>query len=199
MEVYKTNLIGPANITRAILPHFRAKKSGVVVFMGSQSGWFGDAWASAYCASKFALEGTMHHCSTPHFLVLIEQRTFRKLPERNAEFGIKSLIVEPGFFRTNIFLDSHLKVEIDPLDAYAKLNNHMVTLAGQLHGKQPGDPSKAAERILDVVRNEGMAKGKTWPKRLPLGPDALAGVKGKCEETLNICREWEDVITSTNF
>ena len=46
----------------------------------------------------------------------------------------------PGFFRTNIFLDSHLKVEIDPLDADAKLNNQMVTLAGQLHGKQPGDP-----------------------------------------------------------
>jgi NAD(P)-dependent dehydrogenase (short-subunit alcohol dehydrogenase family) len=62
MDVYKTNLVGPVNITRAVLPHFRASKAGVVVFMGSQSGWFGDAWAAAYCASKFALEGLSFVC-----------------------------------------------------------------------------------------------------------------------------------------
>lgn len=92
-----------------------------------------------------------------------------------------------------------MKVEVDDLDAYAELNDKMITLADQLHGKQPGDPRKAAERILDVVRDEGMAKGKPWPKRLPLGPDALIGIRGKCEETLDLCKEWEDVIISTNF
>lgn len=59
MEVYKTNLIGTVNVTRAIMPHFRAKKSGMVVFMGSQSGWVGDVGATPYCATKFALEGIL--------------------------------------------------------------------------------------------------------------------------------------------
>lgn len=57
MEVYKTNLTGTVNVTRAIMPYFRAKNAGMVVFMGSYSGWVGDIGATPYCASKFALEG----------------------------------------------------------------------------------------------------------------------------------------------
>jgi hypothetical protein len=92
-----------------------------------------------------------------------------------------------------------MKVEIDPMDAYAELNSHMNTLAGEIHGKQPGDPRKAAQRIFEIVHGEGMAKGKKWPKRLPLGSDALAGIREKCKETLGLCEEWEDVIKSTNY
>ncbi|KAF2450666.1 hypothetical protein P171DRAFT_426993 [Karstenula rhodostoma CBS 690.94] len=87
----------------------------------------------------------------------------------------------------------------DPLDAYAGVNKQMEGFANAINGAQPGDPRKAAERIADVVRKEGMAEGREMPKRLPLGSDALAVIRGKCEETLKICKEWEEVITSTDF
>ena len=67
------------------------------------------------------------------------------------------------------------------------------------HGNQRGDPKKAAERMVDVLRSEGMAAGRTMPPRMPLGPDALAGVRAKCEATLKICDEWEGLISSTDF
>lgn len=114
-------------------------------------------------------------------------------------FGIKSIIFEPGYFRTNIFHPDHMRIDIKPLDAYAEVIKGMQAFAGQIHGSQPGNPQKAAECIADVVRVEGMAKGKETPKRLPLGSDCLASIREKCEETLKICKEWEEVIKSTDF
>ena len=57
MRSLNTNLLGPVNLTRAVLPYFRSKNSGFLVFVGSQAGWKGDPGASAYCAGKFAQEG----------------------------------------------------------------------------------------------------------------------------------------------
>ena len=67
------------------------------------------------------------------------------------------------------------------------------------NGKQPGDMQKAVQRIVDVVRSEGMATGRPMPKRLPLGSESLEIIKEKCFETLRICNEWEHIITSTDF
>ncbi|KAL8936334.1 MAG: hypothetical protein Q9216_004982, partial [Gyalolechia sp. 2 TL-2023] len=53
---FSTNLFGPINLTRLLLPHFRSKRSGTFVFIGSICGWRGDPSIGAYCASKFALE-----------------------------------------------------------------------------------------------------------------------------------------------
>ena len=66
------------------------------------------------------------------------------------------------------------------------------------HGKQRGDPKKAAERMVDVLKSEGMAAGRTMPARMPLGPDSLAAIRAKCEATLKICEEWEGLISSTD-
>jgi hypothetical protein len=66
------------------------------------------------------------------------------------------------------------------------------------NGRQPGDTQKAAQRMIDVVKCEGMAAGRPMPKRLPLGSESLKIIKDKCFETLRICNEWEDLITSTD-
>lgn len=50
-----------------------------------------------------------------------------------------------------------------------------------------------------MLKSEGMAAGRTMPPRMPLAPDALAGVCAKCEATLKICDEWEGLISSTDF
>jgi NAD(P)-dependent dehydrogenase (short-subunit alcohol dehydrogenase family) len=52
-----TNTFGALNVTRALLPHFRKKKFGVIVWTGSLGGIAGEVGGAAYCASKFALEG----------------------------------------------------------------------------------------------------------------------------------------------
>lgn len=67
------------------------------------------------------------------------------------------------------------------------------------NGNQPGDPRKLAERIIDVVKSEGMAAGKPMPPRLPIGRDTMAAIVKKCEATLQLCKEWEDLFTSTDI
>lgn len=52
-----TNLFGPINLTRSILPHFRQRKAGTIIFMGSVGGWQGEVGAGPYCVGKFGLEG----------------------------------------------------------------------------------------------------------------------------------------------
>ena len=120
--------------------------------------------------------------------------------QKEAEiFGIKTTIIEPGYFRTKIFDPANLKFDLMPNEAYTAVNEGMQKLAVVVNGNQPGDPKKAVERIIDVVRSEGMASGKSLPKRLPLGQDSLAEIRKKCIETLKICEDWEELISSTNF
>ena len=64
---------------------------------------------------------------------------------------------------------------------------------------QPGGPRKMVERVIDVLKSEGIATGKPMPKRLPLGRDAMAAILKKCEDTLALCKEWETLIISTDL
>jgi len=57
LSIFNTNVFGVIKVTRAVLPHFRERRSGTLVFISSRSGWYGDAFVSAYSGSKFALEG----------------------------------------------------------------------------------------------------------------------------------------------
>ena len=83
----------------------------------------------------------------------------------------------------------------DNLAAYNAMSEALIAY----NGKQPGDPKKAVERIIDVPKSEGMVAGRPMPPRLPLGADSLAAIRAKCEATLKICDEWESLITSTDI
>ena len=80
-----TSLVGPMNVTRAVLPVMREQRSGTIVTITSTAGIVGQEFCSAYAASKFGLEGWM------------ESLRFEVEP-----FGIRTTIVEPGFFRTTL-------------------------------------------------------------------------------------------------
>lgn len=69
----------------------------------------------------------------------------------------------------------------------------------QVDGNQPGDPAKAVSIMMDVVKGEGVAEGKAFPNRLPLGPDCLATLRKHRVNDLLIANEWEEVSRSTNF
>jgi hypothetical protein len=67
------------------------------------------------------------------------------------------------------------------------------------NGKQPGDPEKAVDVIVDLARGEGVTKGKPFPKFLALGSDCHKVVKGEAENALRNLEEWKDVTQSTDF
>lgn len=85
-EQFETNFFGAVALTKAVLPLMRARRSGRVIFVSSLNGFLGFPGLSAYCASKFALEG------------FAESLRWETLPD-----GIYVSLVEPGSYPTAIF------------------------------------------------------------------------------------------------
>ena len=82
---------------------------------------------------------------------------------------------------------------------YEEIEKAIPGFVAATNGNQPGDPRKLVERIIDVVKSEGMAAGKPIPQRLPIGRDSMTVIKKKCAATLKLCEEWETLITSTDI
>ena len=111
--------------------------------------------------------------------------------------GIRTLIIEPGVFRTEVLVN--WKANTSKLPEYAGIAKAVPELIASLPGNEPGDTRKAVERVADIVHGEGLAAGKAFPPRLPLGSDGLECVRQRCQETLKICDEFEELIKSTDF
>ncbi|KAJ9624601.1 hypothetical protein H2204_010783 [Knufia peltigerae] len=178
---FDTNVFGTIKVTRALLPHFRERRSGTMVFIGSLSGWVGHAGCGAYAGSKFALEGLVESlsCETAHL-------------------GLKTLLIEPGRFRTKLLSSGNIKSVASSIPDYQEFSETLLSGLGKEDQNQPGDPVKLVEIILDLVRQEGAAANRDVPLRLPLGVDCFDEMKAKCEETLQLLENWENVIRSTN-
>jgi NAD(P)-dependent dehydrogenase (short-subunit alcohol dehydrogenase family) len=113
--------------------------------------------------------------------------------------GIRTLLIEPGRFRTKLLSDSNRKTRASAIAEYAELSDSKTAGLSGEDMNQPGDPFKLVETIIDLVRKEGIAEGKDVPLRMPLGVDVFDDMKAKCEETLKLLYEWRDVIRSTDF
>ena len=120
------------------------------------------------------------------------------LREELSPHNIKTLIVEPGTFRTSALTPKTLQIKPAKIPAYNELHESLMSIF-DLHGSEPGDPAKMAERVVDLVKAEGTASGKPLPTRIMFGRDALEEVKEECIATLKIIEDWEQVITSTDF
>lgn len=179
---FETNLFGPINLTRALLPHFREKRKGVLLFMSSIGAYGGAVGAATYSSSKGALE------------IVVDC-----LREEVSPFGIQCCLVTPGYYRTKIFAPGNIKFGVPSIPDYAEFNKGYQARVASLHENQPGDPKKATDCIVDVVRGEGEAAGKTLPNRLPVGTDAFDIMRERCSEIIRICDEWEHVSTDTKF
>jgi len=121
------------------------------------------------------------------------------LNQEVAPFGIKTLLIEPGRFRTNLLSAGKMKVSSSGIPDYADFSKARLEGLAKEDQHQPGDPRKLVKIILDVVRQEGVASGKGVPLRLPLGNDVYTDMKAKCEETLKLLMDWEAVIQSTDY
>ncbi|MFF2194851.1 oxidoreductase [Streptomyces sp. NPDC058157] len=175
-DLMDLHFFGPAALIRAVLPHMRARKSGAIVQMSSMGGRLSFPGAGAYSATKFALEGLTE-----------------ALRGEVAPFGIKTLIVEPGSFRTGFAGGAALQLSAGALPAYADTVGAVRTGLPDSDGKQPGDPVKAAAAILAAL------DAPETPLRLPLGNDALDAILAHADATREEARTWESVSRGTDF
>ncbi|KAL8711244.1 MAG: hypothetical protein Q9220_004389 [cf. Caloplaca sp. 1 TL-2023] len=179
---FNTNFFGAVNLTRALIPHMREKRSGTIVNIGSIFGWQSNPCTPAYNATKSAMESFTQNLNL-----------------ELSPFNIRATCIVPGHFRTSIAAPTNAKATLSDHPDYEPLTNQLKDLMGSINDIQIGDPKAGVERILDVVRGEGMAQGREMPSLLPLGSDAVAVVRGRCEEVLQVIKEWEEVSLSTDF
>ncbi|EEQ90489.1 short-chain oxidoreductase [Blastomyces dermatitidis ER-3] len=179
---FRTNVFGTSNVTRSILPHFRSRRAGTIVVIGSVAGWQGTLGGSAYNSSKSAVAGM-----------------FEALQQETAHLGIRSLLVEPGLFRTQVFSPTNVCKNVCPISDYTTATTMMDEFLAATAGNEPGDPQKAVKVIIDVVTNKGVGKDREFPARLPLGRDALEIIRKKCSDTLALLDRWEEVVVSTDI
>jgi NAD(P)-dependent dehydrogenase (short-subunit alcohol dehydrogenase family) len=168
-SLFELHFFAPVALTRAVLPYMRAHSGGAIVQMSSVGGQVTAPGFGAYCATKFALEGLTE-----------------TLREEVAPFGIRTLIVEPGAFRTGLFRP-------DAAYASAEMPEYAATVGPTRHyirsnnGLQPGDPGKAAQAILAALDAERP------PLRLVLGQDAIGNVRTRLSRLADELNAWEDV------
>ena len=167
------NLLGPMNVTRAVLPVMRRQRSGHVVTITSTAGIVGGETASTYAASKFGAEGWME-ALTPEV----------------APFGIKTTIVEPGFFRTELLEPASTTWAELSIDDYADRNAAIRPAWEAMNGQQQGDPAKLAAALVQIIDQEDP------PLRWVAGADAVAIVERKARDLLAQVDAYRDVSTS---
>lgn len=157
----ETLLLGPMNVTRAVLPVMRNQRSGLLVTISSTAGIAGQMFCTAYAAAKFGVEGWMESL-TPEI----------------AAFGIRTMLVEPGFFRTELLSNDSTTYAQPAIDGYAERTKEIVAAWKRMDGKQGGDPVKLAEALVTLV---GL---KEPPARFAAGADAVRTFEAKADTLL---------------
>ncbi|TIP73966.1 MAG: SDR family NAD(P)-dependent oxidoreductase, partial [Mesorhizobium sp.] len=133
-RVYRTNVFGLLNVTRAILPHMRSRRSGRILNISSIGGYRGAAGFGVYSSTKFAVEGLSE-----------------ALHAELAPLGIHVTVVEPGYFRTDFLDASSLSVSPNGIADYNGTAGAVRTRAVDLNHGQPGDPDRLARVLVDFA------------------------------------------------
>jgi NAD(P)-dependent dehydrogenase (short-subunit alcohol dehydrogenase family) len=169
----ETTLFGPMNVTRAVLPVMRAQRSGLVVAISSTAGIVGQAFCTAYAASKFGVEGWIE-----------------SLTPEGEPFGIRTMLVEPGFFRTELLTPESTTYAEPSIGDYAERTEQTVAAWNGMNGQQAGDPAKLAAALLKVTQQENP------PLRWIAGADAVATVEQKAKDLLAQADAYRDLSTN---
>jgi NAD(P)-dependent dehydrogenase (short-subunit alcohol dehydrogenase family) len=151
-----TSLVGPMNVTRAFLPAMRKQRSGKIISISSSAGITGFEFNSAYSASKFGLDGWMEALSA-----------------EVGPFGIETMIVNPGFFRTELLTDASTNYAEPAIEDYAERRSQQISFYKSKNGQQGGDPVKLAQALIKLESQDEL------PRRFFAGADAIAVAEQK--------------------
>nr|WP_295888585.1 SDR family oxidoreductase [uncultured Devosia sp.] len=151
-----TSLVGPMNVTRAFLPVMRKQRSGKIIPISSTAGIRGFEFGTAYAASKFGLDGFIE-----------------SLQVEVAPFGIETMIVNPGFFRTELLTPESTQFATLAISDYAERRAQIEQFYTAHNGKQGGDPAKLAQALITLTNQPEL------PRRFLAGADAVAAAEQK--------------------
>ena len=169
----ETLLFGPINVTRAVLPTMRKQRTGLVLTISSTAGLVGQTFCSAYAAAKFGLEGWME-----------------SIASEVEPFGVRTMLVEPGFFRTELLSpDSTQWAELS-IDDYAANTKATIAAWSGMNGKQGGDPARLAAALVTLG---GLDKP---PARFVAGADAVEAAETKANALLRQANAYRELSSS---
>ncbi|WP_370462058.1 SDR family oxidoreductase [Phyllobacterium sp. SYP-B3895] len=151
-----TSLLGPMNVTRAFLPDMRKQKAGRIISISSTAGLIGYEFCTAYSASKFGLDGWTE-----------------ALQAEVAPFGIETMIVNPGFFRTELLTAESTQYADNTVDDYRERRMQQEAFWTGANGTQGGDPAKLAQALVKLDKEPAL------PRRFLAGADAIATAEQK--------------------
>jgi NAD(P)-dependent dehydrogenase (short-subunit alcohol dehydrogenase family) len=172
----ETLLFGPMNVTRSVLPVMRKQRSGLLLTISSTAGISGGMFCTAYAAAKFGIEGW------------IESLT----PEIEP-FGIRTMLVEPGFFRTELLTNDSTTYAQPSIDDYAERTKETVAAWSSMDGKQGGDPVKLASALVKLVALEEP------PSRFAAGADAVQTFEAKANRLLAQAQAHRELSSSLGY
>ncbi|WP_029010118.1 SDR family NAD(P)-dependent oxidoreductase [Azospirillum halopraeferens] len=155
---FEVNLFGTMNVVRAVAPHMRERRSGLIVTISSVSGLVSNAGGAVYSASKFAVEGWMEGFA-----------------QEVAPLGIRSLLVEPGMLRTEFMNGKSASFGSIDIPDYAEAVAQFRAFVDGANGNQPGDPTLLAARIVALASQDEV------PSRFVFGDDARQWVSAKVD------------------
>ena len=157
-----TSLIGPMNVTRAALPVMRQQHAGRIISISSTAGLMGFEFCTAYSASKFGIDGWTEALQT-----------------EVGPFGIETMIVNPGFFRTELLTDESTRYAEPSVDDYHERRTAQIAFWRSQNGQQGGDPAKLARALITLSEQDEL------PRRFLAGADAI----GTAEQKITLLRE----------
>jgi NAD(P)-dependent dehydrogenase (short-subunit alcohol dehydrogenase family) len=169
----ETLLFGPMNVTRAVLPVMRKQRSGLLLTISSTAGIAGGMFCTAYAAAKFGIEGWIE-----------------SLTPEVAPFGIRTMLVEPGFFRTELLSNDSTTYAKPYIHDYAERTKGTVAAWNSMNGKQGGDPAKLADALVQLA---GLREP---PARFAAGADAVQTFEGKANTLLVQANAYRDLSSS---
>jgi NAD(P)-dependent dehydrogenase (short-subunit alcohol dehydrogenase family) len=172
----ETLLFGPMNLTRAALPVMRRQRAGLLLTISSTAGIAGQMFCTAYAAAKFGVEGWME-----------------SLTSEIAPFGIRTMLVEPGFFRTELLSKDSTTYAKPTIDDYAERTKEIVAAWKSMDGKQGGDPAKLADALVTLVAL------KEPPARFAAGADAVQTFEAKANTLLAQAQAHRDLSASLAY
>ncbi|MFP5076433.1 SDR family NAD(P)-dependent oxidoreductase [Rhizobium sp. YIM 134829] len=175
-RLYAVDVFAPFRIIKAALPHLRRQGHGHILNITSVAGRAPTLGSAFYSSAKAALEGFS-----------------AALAAEVAPLGIKVTAVAPGAFRTDFLSDHSIRKSSAADAAYAETIGRSTAAFDAAAGRQAGDPDRAAEAILALVKAENP------PIHLLLGSDALRRTRVKLDQVQDEMAAWEETTLSTDF
>lgn len=174
--LFQTNLFGPVELIKAVLPGMRSQKSGAILNVTSIAAARSAIGSGYYAASKAALE-------------LLTNGLMKELEP----LGIKVMVVQPGAFRTRFYDSESLQGTKSAIGDYEATVGKSRPGNFENNHQQAGDPDKAGEVIVNVV-NSG-----EYPEILTLGKAAVTAVKSTLEAKIAELDKWAEVSARADY